>query len=915
MATFEQIVNSSTLDVVVPNATVEFPTKDTDHGAWLQKLNSQETERQRAFFDEFLDFLLVLRLEQPDDVPDPTHPPLALLSFLTRTQVSYDATYISPAAPTAQPAPRLGTPPRTVSLKPAPGNGALHVPLNIFPPNTPNPTPVTTEQDRRYVRAEGVTLVSGTWGEASDPAKARLVEDRDAFALLWDETAGVWVAVYRMSINVAFLRLPSRDPLLCLTASITVREKPLLMTPARSVLAEMLLAAGGLPKSPASASADPFTSAQEYDKFYHGLDEVNLLEGLSAAPSFSNAPLPLALPSTRISAKTRKQDFALPASPRHSVDLSSTTPTLSTRATLRKSFRRTLPVVSCFRVRMRTVFVPYILFDDTHPDAALDDALAAGHAERTSIQAKHQRDSPVEAVDVTVGGAGGARVRLLPGDGKSPSELFPLRLGAHEQYNLLFAVELLSSPISEKEALLLGVSASALGEELQRPVTITVRGQPFSSSLSQGNDAGARVVGGTEESLFPTQPFPSRWNCVLDLAPQRSPAVGQTDSEVLPEPPTPFPTPTQRISLPTPDKQPAAESRRGKQTFHSAVYAGPTLPTLNARPPRFDRRTRVPSSPSPLSKFAYMPPSVAVALSSGGAPHTTYAPPPSPGIPPPASLSKMLPMAEADEAFVNGGGGTTPSARDTSVPRIPEGLVCAVYTARAGPACGVGRGGGDPAGRRDCGAAVPLPACSPCPRPAPSLPLASASAVPERERVVVSVGMHGGADGGARRLVPHDEFALDVFVFNQSAWTRRFEVSVWERRRRRQGLAHGVGAGPGAGPGILPLESRVRVGPLRPATCQSVRMSFLVVAPGVHTIEALTLTDVETQHALTLRLAGTPPVAFMTYACYVSGLRWTWSYTRLGHQASVLNGTWMLNALRKFVYDHERDINVAVIPA
>ncbi len=156
-----------------------------------------------CWLDEFLDFLFVLRLEQPDDAPsDPAHPPLGLLSLLTCTQVSYDATYISPAPAPAQPAPRLGTPPRTISLKPTAGNGALHVPPNIFPPNTPNPTPVTTEQDRRYVRAEGMTLVSGTWGEVSDPAKAKLVEDRDAFALLWDETAGVWVAVYRMCINV-----------------------------------------------------------------------------------------------------------------------------------------------------------------------------------------------------------------------------------------------------------------------------------------------------------------------------------------------------------------------------------------------------------------------------------------------------------------------------------------------------------------------------------------------------------------------------------------------------------------------------------------------------------------------------------------------------------------------------------------
>ena len=113
---------------------------------------------------------------------------------------------------------------------------------------------------------------------------------------------------------------------------------------------------------------------------------------------------------------------------------------------------------------MRTVFVPYILFDDTQPDAILDNALAAGHAEPTVllfVEIEYPGQAPegfsVEAVEVIVGGAGGARVRLLPGDGKPPPDLFPLRLNAHEQYNLLFAVELLNSPISEKEALLLGV--------------------------------------------------------------------------------------------------------------------------------------------------------------------------------------------------------------------------------------------------------------------------------------------------------------------------------------------------------------------------------------------------------------------------------------------------------------------------
>jgi hypothetical protein len=163
--------------------------------------------------------------------------------------------------------------------------------------------------------------------------------------------------------------------------------------------------------------------------------------------------------------------------------------------------------------------------------------------------------------------------------------------------------------------------------------------------------------------------------------------------------------------------------------------------------------------------------------------------------------------------------------------------------------------------------------------------------------------MHGGADAGSRRLVPRDEFALDVFVFNQSVWTRRFEVSVWERRRRRQVYGTGGGPGVGPGPGILPLESRVRVGcvsgiiffwsvwlngdrPLRPATCQSVRMSFLALAPGVHTIEALTLTDIETQHALTLRWAkmGPPSIRQDLYL-----LRFRTSMDVVVHETRVLS--------------------------
>lgn len=41
--------------------------------------------------------------------------------------------------------------------------------------------------------------------------------------------------------------------------------------------------------------------------------------------------------------------------------------------------------------------------------------------------------------------------------------------------------------------------------------------------------------------------------------------------------------------------------------------------------------------------------------------------------------------------------------------------------------------------------------------------------------------------------------------------------------------------------------------PLRPTACQSVRMDFLAVLPGVHSIDTLTLTDTESGFSMNLR--------------------------------------------------------------
>jgi len=90
------------------------------------------------------------------------------------------------------------------------------------------------------------------------------------------------------------------------------------------------------------------------------------------------------------------------------------------------------------------------------------------------------------------------------------------------------------------------------------------------------------------------------------------------------------------------------------------------------------------------------------------------------------------------------------------------------------------------------------------------------------ENIVVSVGLltsgEGGGSGGDK-IYPLDAFTLDIFVFNQSTWTRRFEVTCPEKRRRRRGgVQSGVYGGGGeiarsmGYPGVLPMNKRVRIG-------------------------------------------------------------------------------------------------------
>ncbi|KAG9220261.1 hypothetical protein CCMSSC00406_0006326 [Pleurotus cornucopiae] len=594
MSDFESLFNSSILKVSVPDTSIEFPPKgSTDE--WLARLNSGSAERKQAFFDEQLHALVTLRINLPlSDTPvSQDKPPPELLSFLAHLQTTVEATYIS-SVPTALPdtpdTTRLSAPPRTGSLglKITSRPGSQHP--SIYPPNTPNPTPLTADHDRKYVQAEGTLLTASIWGQSADE------ESGEAFRLLWSEEEQVWVAVYRLGLRISFVSLKFDDPLLCLTVSETLREKSIsLHQYPKHPLAAFLAAHGAIAPStevPLPSPRDKPTVTDENE--LNGLDEANILEGLACGPTYytlSEDANALTLPTTRLGIVTRRKLFSLAPTSLPSPVAPSPSPLTALRTThptLRKSFRRTLGTASGFRVRMRTVFVPAVMLDedgdeggesdDTDADeqhAARDtpsgddsddsdedekaaeqkDLRESGNEERTvilSVEVENSGDSgpgvlfEVENVDVRIGGEG-ARSRLIGwGDGDAKSKegsKFPIRIESMGQYNLLYAVSFLKTP-NDMDGFSLSRDPSIAGAhnpELQRAVSITVYGRPIIPT------------GANKDGVYPTETFSSRWNCVLDLSASAANAQDQsvprpddlgTSSkfkDTLPEPPSPFP--------------------------------------------------------------------------------------------------------------------------------------------------------------------------------------------------------------------------------------------------------------------------------------------------------------------------------------------------------------------------------------
>ena len=514
---------------------------------------------------------------------------------------------------------------------------------------------------------------------------------------------------------------------------------------------------------------------------------------------------------------------------------------------------------------MRTVFIPSIVLD-----ASQEERHKIGDEERTVVLCVEIENSgesgqgfgfEVQNVDVVISGDEAKATLITWGQESFTSQenVFPLRIAHCVQYNLLYAVTFLRSP-EELDAFSFFRSTTQV--DLQRAVSIIIHGRPYVKSSTV---------------LYPTRAFSSKWNCVLDLnpnQPQNFQNLGPTDlpttyPSVLPEPPSPFPVFGLQGSKRSPglnvpfSTRMTSEATKGGQLMAGGmmrasapqVSVGATsqktglpalaIPSLNARSPTTYSAPPPPPPPDTHKHHSQSLPSTRT--------HTPIFenPPVTPAYPAYPSSKLAVPSAPISHAPV--------------VSQSIGGVVGPTLEARRG---------------RESGE---VPAASQQHRLDGQI-LSEQKMMMEadgRDTVVISVGLlnvsrKGGADMSGKRkgwssedkkvsrddddnqdeedqrrggneevevddersnqgyhrrrelglgpvgkIYPLDSFTLDIFVFNKSDRTRRFEISYFEWRRKRKGVGHigpgldqgGVGTVNKMGyPGIVPLEGQVRIG-------------------------------------------------------------------------------------------------------
>ncbi|KAL7411827.1 TRAPP trafficking subunit Trs65-domain-containing protein [Mrakia frigida] len=851
------LFHSSSLRIHVPPEPISPPPADATpqtRTEWIANL-IKVGSRKLAFYDEQLGLYASVRLTEPS--LDRDEPSEEVVTFLSHLQITLESTYISalPPSPSTQtqqgstypfpPTPGLVpstptatlSPPRITTSSPSASPGPTPSTRN-FPPQTPNPTPSTgSSEERRYARAEGVPVWSATWGNTTKKRKEIILGRIDG--------EGSWIAVWELEAPVAFLRTRIDNPLLCLTVSMTLREKP-----TRGIIAGFELPVEEAETPVLSRAKGDFVTARD-------LEDVNLLDDFGPDVSF---------PFSRLRPITNNSPNS-PTNPSNQGPTTNPPVSLISLPTLRKSFRSVLSVASGLHLRMRTVFLPQLLLDDYKATSGDDDPLDDEDEDRKVVMSVEVEATgggtdgmggenigfEIESVEVKVGGvATGAKAELLEppcaneGEGKTG---FPLPLHSLDQYNLLYAVSsslsshynpsatplppptpmstitLPSLPSTVQQQQGRHVSQQhppppSVPSESVRPVSIAVVGRPFID------------VDGVKE--YPTASFVSRWNCTLDLS--------HLDA-----------TSDKRISLP---------AVAGVLSSHS--HSSPSSSAAASRPTSMIAGNRRFSAAS-LTAFSHNNNQVLLPSSNqqqlNG--HLPPLPPPpsssSNGLPPPTPAFPSYPPSQAQPpllppsqlAFANSG----------NSPQRPTSAMDARRRTTLGE--------------------------NPPPTPAPGRPFSNAggggngwdqgtsSTTAEADGVLISISVLL-PEGGKRAIKVLEPFSLEVFVFNKSSRTRRFSIGVPEKRRRRDpALAIDRTTLPGQGGGdvgmgeshlhahlvehlssstpLIPLENHIRVGPLLPATSQSVRMRFMALEEGVWEVETLQITGVGEGFAINLK--------------------------------------------------------------
>lgn len=675
----------------------------------------------------------------PRDDADPSssspQPTKEILSFLRHLQVTIDSSYVSPlpsdGSPNLQSTSQFGQQggqhypfPSTPSGVPSTptsrrASGALSLPSHIArrvsggpplpsgspTPSTPLPTPsVGSNEERRYVRSEGVSVWSSIWTPSTT----------NGLYLAWSEEENLWVGIWALDVPVAFVRTKITDPLLCLTASITLREKETVNSIRGYESYESTL--------PSSSEASPIL--QDFGEDIvdpTSVSNSDLLQGV-AKSSFPAArfhgPQP-SISSNPLNPLSRSQGpTVVPPT------------TLLSLPTLRKSFRTILELASGLNLRMRTIYLPYLVLGGGATTNEGDEDEEEERKVVVSVEVESTAGTglgfKIEHIDFKVGGSGGAtaRVELL----SEESGILPLELNEGDQYSLLYVVSFDPSASPEgystpQEALpsasissfqphdrpgprqqpppplnLPPAPASTALPNSHRPVSIAVRGRPFILS-SRG-----------DETEHPTDAFVSKWNCTLDLSHLTEATEEKLNLPALAGVATAIPTSNGKAA-----SRPASLVA-GNKRFSFANVSSLAQPSLPPKPVNGSLKPgpRDPI-PQPLPTPAFPPQ------------HTAPILPPS-----------QQPFAPSSQPHVS-----TPR-------RTPEG-----------------RGGS---------------------LTAPEKPQYQH----EEDGVLVSINVlrqteHGGYVSLRRKdaVRPLEPFVLEVFVFNGTARTRRFALGVPEKRRRR----------------------------------------------------------------------------------------------------------------------------------